>query len=107
MQLEPPPKENAPHNAIISIGPQTNAVIDAFELRDEIIPHLRFLIRHTRSQLWEMELRKDYWQFTEEQAKIISCALIADVSTAVSCFILFLIELRNHPSLPFSNSRAC
>jgi hypothetical protein len=90
---------------VTSIGPQTNAIIDAFELRDKIIPHLRFLIRHTLSQLWEVELQKGYWQLTEEQAKKISCALIADVLMTVSCFILFLIELRNH--LAFSDSRAC
>jgi hypothetical protein len=86
MQPELPLKEIAPQEAIISIGPQTDAVLDALKFRDEILPHLHFLIRHTRSRLWETELRKEQWQLSGEQAKQISRALIADVSVVVSYF---------------------
>jgi hypothetical protein len=92
--------ERAHHGAIISIGPKTDCILDLLELGDQIIPHLRHLIRTTRSGNWVIELQKKEWGLTgRRDAQMISEALLADVKA---------LELARpvratNPASPFTN----
>jgi hypothetical protein len=65
--------------AIISIGPQTDAVLDHFKLDDAIIPRLRVLTRKVRNTQWESVLRTPQWGLSYEQASSLSRAMLADL----------------------------
>jgi hypothetical protein len=64
---------------LISVGPNTDAVIDRFNLGDRILPELRVLARTIRSSRWEAILRSSKWDLPYEQASVLSKALLADL----------------------------
>jgi hypothetical protein len=66
--------------AIISIGPETDAVIDRFGLNDSLVPRLRVLTRNIRSSHWESVLRTPHWGLSYEQAANLAKAMQADIS---------------------------
>lgn len=65
---------------LISIGPNTDAVLDWFKIGDQTIPRLRELIATVRSSRWETVLRSPKWDFTYEQASNLMVALHADLN---------------------------
>lgn len=81
-------QQELPHDAtifpppLISIGPNSDAALDRFKLRDEILPKLRKLVGTVRSSRWESEFRSQAWDLTYEQAFVLSRALLADVQGA-------------------------
>lgn len=64
---------------IISIGPQTDAALDRFHMKDSVVPRLRGMTQNNRSSRWEEVLRNE-WGLTFEQAVTISRALQLDLS---------------------------
>jgi len=66
-------------SAIISIGDHTNDVLDHLELADSFIPRLRVLACTVQSSRWEQVLRSSEWGLSQEQARLISRALISDI----------------------------
>jgi len=68
-----------PPQPLISIGPNSDAALDRFKLKDEILPELRKLVRTVRSSRWELEFRSQAWDLTYEQAFVLSRALLADL----------------------------
>jgi hypothetical protein len=71
--------------ALISIGPNTDAVLDTFSLDDRLIPRLRILATTIRSNKWQAALRTPEWGLSFEQAMSLSNALQADVDGGLSC----------------------
>lgn len=65
--------------SIISIGPQTDSVIDHFELSDTLVPRLRHLSKTVRSSRWEAALHASDWGLSSEQAVKLSSALLLDI----------------------------
>ena len=65
--------------AIISIGPETDAIIDRFGLDDSLVPHLRVLTRQVRSSRWETVLRTPKWGLSYEQSANLAGAMRADI----------------------------
>ncbi|KAG1793274.1 uncharacterized protein HD556DRAFT_1443705 [Suillus plorans] len=63
---------------LISIGPNTDAVLDRFKIGDQTIPRLHELIATVRSSRWETVLRSPKWDFTYEQASNLMVALHVD-----------------------------
>lgn len=71
--------------AIISIGPETDAMIEYFRLADTVVPRLRDLTQTVRSSRWEEVLRVK-WGLTFEQASKISTAMQSDLAARASQF---------------------
>lgn len=65
--------------AIVSIGPQTDAALDWFKLSDSLVPRLRDMARTTRSSRWEATLRSPAWGLSSRQAVGLSNAILADL----------------------------
>jgi hypothetical protein len=76
------PREEAPHGAIISIGLKTEGILKSLEISEQVVPHLRFLIRNTSSQRWAAELKKSAWGFSSDEAAQIASALVADLTAS-------------------------
>ncbi|KAI6033824.1 hypothetical protein BKA83DRAFT_4121179 [Pisolithus microcarpus] len=57
---------------LISIRPNTDAVLDRFKISNEVLPQLWKLISTARSSCWEAVLRSPQWNLTYEQAVNIS-----------------------------------
>ena len=68
---------------LISIGPNTNAVLNRFKMSDGVLPQLRTLISTVHSSRWEAVLRSPQWNLTYEQAVNLSRALNADTQGSV------------------------
>ena len=68
---------------LISIGPNTNAVLDRFKMSDGVLLQLRMLISTICSSCWEAVLRSPQWNLTYEQAVNLSRALNADTQGSV------------------------
>ncbi|KAF8331609.1 hypothetical protein F5887DRAFT_1081200 [Amanita rubescens] len=66
--------------AIISIGEKTNKILDHFGIADTVIPRLRKLVCTIRSSRWEEVLHSPKWGLTTAQAKLMSKALLADIT---------------------------
>lgn len=64
---------------LISLGPNTDAVLDRFDLGDKLLPRLHVFVRTVRSSRWEAALRTAPWSLTFEQAANLSRALLADL----------------------------
>jgi len=64
---------------LISMGPNTDAVLDRFNLGDDILPRLHLLVSMVRSSRWEAVLRSTPWDLTYEQASNLSNALVSDL----------------------------
>jgi hypothetical protein len=67
------------HGALISIGPETDAVIDRFGLDDNLLPRLRVLTHRVRSSRWETVLRTPHWGLSYEQSANLAGAMRADI----------------------------
>ncbi|KAF8120561.1 hypothetical protein EV363DRAFT_1091122, partial [Boletus edulis] len=63
---------------IISLGPNTDAVLDRFGMSDQVIPRLHRLVATVRSSRWEVALRNSPWNLNYEQAANLQKALYAD-----------------------------
>ncbi|KAF8444591.1 hypothetical protein L210DRAFT_878654 [Boletus edulis BED1] len=74
-----PSDSSAPAHALISLGPNTDAVLDRFELGDNLLPRLHHLIASVRSSRWEVALRMAPWNLSYEQASNLSRAIAADL----------------------------
>ena len=77
-----PPRKNSAdgfHGALISIGPETDAVIDRFALDDNLLPRLRVLTQQVRSSRWETVLRTPHWGLSYEQSANLARAMQADI----------------------------
>jgi len=59
-----PPDLLALHSPLISLGPNTDAVLDRFSLGDELLPRLHILVKTVRSSRWEAVLRVAPWNLT-------------------------------------------
>ncbi|KIK13619.1 hypothetical protein PISMIDRAFT_118584, partial [Pisolithus microcarpus 441] len=57
---------------LISIRPNTDAVLDCFKISDRVLLQLQKLISTARSSRWEAVLRSPQWNLTYEQAVNIS-----------------------------------
>lgn len=64
---------------IVSLGPQTDAILDWLKLDDSLIPDLRDMARTIRSSRWEDMLRSPAWGLSHRQAANLSKAILADV----------------------------
>jgi hypothetical protein len=64
---------------LISLGPNTDAILDRFSLGDDLLPRLHTLVRKVHSSRWEAVLRAAPWDLTYEQAFNLSNALAADL----------------------------
>lgn len=64
---------------LISIGPNMDAVLNRFNLGDDILPWLHLLVSMVRSSRWEAVLRSALWSLTYEQASNLSNALLSDL----------------------------
>ena len=74
------PAEMVPKGlALISIGPNTDAVLDRFNLGDELLPSLHSLASKVRSSRWAAALRSSPWNLSYEQASNLAGTLIADL----------------------------
>jgi hypothetical protein len=67
------------HGALISIGPETDAVIDCFGLDDNLLPRLQVLTHQVRSSRWETILRSPHWGLSYEQSANLARAMQADI----------------------------
>lgn len=65
--------------AIISIGAQTDSVLDRFDLDDKLVPRLRVLTQTVRSSRWETVLRSRRFGLTYEQAAKLTDAMLKDI----------------------------
>ena len=65
--------------ALISIGPETDAVIDWFGLNDNLVPRLRVLTCKIRSSRWETVLRTPDWGLSYEQSANLAKAMHTDI----------------------------
>lgn len=63
---------------IISLGPNTDTVLDRFGLSDQVIPRLRELVATVCSSRWEVTLRSSPWNLNYEQVVNLQMALHAD-----------------------------
>ncbi|KAF8878305.1 hypothetical protein BD779DRAFT_1474828 [Infundibulicybe gibba] len=68
-ELTVPP---GPQKVILSIGPNTDTILDVFELPDSLIPRLQVLMSTTRSTRWESALSGPEWGLTPKQASNVS-----------------------------------
>jgi hypothetical protein len=66
-------------HAIISIGSNSDAVIDRFGLGDGVILQLHTLMTTVRSSKWEEKLRTAEWGLSFEQAVSLSNGLLLDL----------------------------
>jgi hypothetical protein len=74
-----PNKSDDFDGAIITFGPETDAILDRFLLGDALLLRLRVLTTTVRSSCWEAVLRGDDWGLTYEQAANLSWAILADI----------------------------
>jgi hypothetical protein len=85
--------------ALISIGPETDAVIDRFGLNDNLVPRLRVLTRKIRSSRWETVLRTPDWGLSYEQSANLAKAMQADIcgrhSQAIQVLLRFPRNFRD------------
>lgn len=65
--------------SLLSIDPNTDAVLDHFKISDEAIFKLRELITTVCSSCWEVVLRSPKWDVTYEQVANLTKALHADL----------------------------
>ncbi|KAI6033555.1 hypothetical protein BKA83DRAFT_108402 [Pisolithus microcarpus] len=84
LSLDPTPLSISPDqlalsSPLISIGPNTDAVLDHFSLGDEVLPCLHVLVGTVCSSRWEVVLRAKPWNLTYKQASNLSRALLADI----------------------------
>ena len=96
---------------LISIGPNTSAVLDCFKMSDGVLPQLWMLISTVCSSRWEAVLRSPQWNLTYEQAVNLSRALNADTQCNVGArlekvskniFTTSLLVLNTAPVLVWS-----
>ena len=60
---------------IISIGTETDSVLDRFDLDDSLIPRLRVLMQTVRSSRWERVLKSHRFGLAYEQAAKLTDAM--------------------------------
>jgi hypothetical protein len=65
--------------AIISIGPQTDSILDRFDLDNDLVPCLRVLTQTIHSGKWEATLRTSCFGLTYEQAPKLTNAMLNDI----------------------------
>ena len=65
---------------IISLGPNTDNILNWFQLDDSLVPRLHVLTRKVCSTRWEAVLRTPHWGLTYEQASNLSRAMLADIN---------------------------
>jgi len=65
--------------ALVSIGPNSDAVLNRFNLGDDLLPCLCNLIGTVRSSHWEAVLRSSPWSLSYKEAANLSAALCADL----------------------------
>ena len=96
-----PSDTSAASPVLISIGPNSNAVLDRFGLGDDLLPRLHTLVRTTCSSHWEAVLRSSPWNLTPKQALNLSRALSADLKRLPDFSItkVFLVPLSQDPRL--------
>lgn len=78
---------------LISIGPNSDAVLDRFSLGDDLLPRLHTLVRTARSSRWETVLRSSPWNLTLEQASNLSRALSADLKRSSDFSIMTVFSV--------------
>ncbi|KIK21242.1 hypothetical protein PISMIDRAFT_104345 [Pisolithus microcarpus 441] len=87
------PDQSVPGSPLISVGPNTDAVLDRFGLGDDLLPRLHVLVRTVRSSRWEVVLRAAPWSLTYEQASNLSRALLADIKGTPEFHIMTVFPL--------------
>lgn len=68
---------------IISLGPNTDVILDNLNMDDSIVPRLRNLAKTVRSGRWEAVLCSSTWGLNHEQASDLSAALLLDIQVGV------------------------
>ncbi|OJA17339.1 hypothetical protein AZE42_11432, partial [Rhizopogon vesiculosus] len=76
-EFSPAPKLSL--SPLISIGPNTDVILDHFKLGDNILPKLHLLIMTVCSSRWEERLRSPAWDLNYEQAFKLAAALHMDL----------------------------
>lgn len=103
MKTQKDPKDHIHESFILSIGPQTDMVLEHFELTDALIPRLRTLAQTVRSGRWEAALSSAEWgSFSPEQAASLSDALLLDIQANH-----FSVSLPKVSSVPTQFCFAC
>ncbi|KAF8123535.1 hypothetical protein EV363DRAFT_1403791 [Boletus edulis] len=74
-----PPGSPALGPPLISLGPNTDAVLDRFRLGDQLLPRLHTLVRTVRDTRWKAVLSTAPWNLTHESATCLANALAADL----------------------------
>ena len=89
-----PCQKDGYQGAIISIGTETDSVLDRFDLDDSLIPRLRVLTQTVRSSRWERVLRSHRFGLAYEQAAKLTDAMLKDIGRTATPvrfpFFLFL-----------------
>ena len=74
------PAEMVPKGlALISIGPNMDAILDRCNLGDKLLPSLHSLASKVCSSRWAAALRSSPWNLSYEQASNLAGTLIADL----------------------------
>lgn len=101
MKTEKDVKNSIPEDFILSIGSQTDAVLEHFALDDTFVPRLRTLAQTVRSGRWEAALCSAEWGLRCDQAASLSNALLLDIQANYSSVPLPKVSLV--PSLCFAS----
>jgi hypothetical protein len=87
--------------ALISIGPNTDAMFDRFGFPDKLLPRLRVLTTTICSSKWEAVLRSRQWGLTYEQVANLSKAMVADIKNEPMVPVKVCITVLAHTSYTF------
>lgn len=71
--------------AIISLGENTDKVLDDFNLDDKIIPQLHKLVMSIRNTKWEIVLTSSEWGLSLQEASVLVGALNEDLALGNRC----------------------
>ncbi|KAJ8584816.1 hypothetical protein M405DRAFT_844924 [Rhizopogon salebrosus TDB-379] len=71
---------------LISIGSNTDTMLDRLKLGDEILPELQVLVRTVHSSRWEAVFMSLKWNLACGQAAMLSNALLADLQVGMVLF---------------------
>jgi len=85
-ETKPPPRTVVPQVVnqscsprLISISAHSDAMLDRFAIRDEILLRLHVLLSTVHSSRWEAVLTSPEWNLTRNQASTLAAALVKDI----------------------------
>jgi hypothetical protein len=81
-----------PLDILLSLGPHTDDVLDAYGLDDALIPRLRQMVLTVRHTRWIQVLQEDGWKLDMTRAVALSQALLVDAQQGVDFKLSSRIE---------------